>query len=77
MATGERGIQAMRCGSVWGVDSTAKVSQGAAQGVLGRHLLARGYFVATRGSITDDVTSEHIESQDAEPEDDDGVKVTE
>ena len=43
----------------------------------GRHLWARGYFVATSGNITDEVISKYIESQDVEPQDDDEFKVTE
>jgi putative transposase len=43
----------------------------------GRHLWARGYFVATSGNVTDEVISKYIESQDVEPQDDDGFKVTE
>ena len=42
----------------------------------GRHLWARGYFVATSGNVTDDVLRRYIEEQDVEPEDDD-FKVTE
>ena len=42
----------------------------------GRHLWARGYFVATSGNVTDEVISKYIESQDVEPQDDD-FKVTE
>jgi putative transposase len=42
----------------------------------GRHLWARGYFVATSGNVTDEVISKYIESQDVEPQDD-GFKVTE
>ena len=43
----------------------------------GRQLWARGYFVATSGNVTDEVISKYIESQDVEPQDDDGFKVTE
>jgi putative transposase len=43
----------------------------------GRHLWARGYFIATSGNVTDEVPSKYIESQDVEPQDDDGFKVTE
>jgi putative transposase len=43
----------------------------------GRHLWARGYFIATSGNVTDEVLSKYIESQDVEPQDDDGFKVTE
>ena len=42
----------------------------------GRHLWARGYFVATSGRVTDEVIAKYIESQDVESEDDD-FKVTE
>ena len=42
----------------------------------GRHLWARGYFVATTGNVSDEMVAEHIEKQDAEPEDD-GFKVSE
>jgi putative transposase len=41
----------------------------------GRHLWARGYFVATSGTVTDEAVAEYIENQDAEPEDD-GFKIT-
>jgi putative transposase len=43
----------------------------------GRHLWARGYFVATSGNVTDEVIAKYIESQDVEPQDDDDFKVTE
>jgi putative transposase len=42
----------------------------------GRHLWARGYFVATSGNVTDDVLAKYIANQDVEPQDDD-FKVTE
>ncbi len=42
----------------------------------GRHLWARGYFVATSGNVTDDVVAHYIENQDIEPQDAD-FKVTE
>lgn len=42
----------------------------------GRHLWARGYFVATSGNVTDDVVARYIEDQDVEPQDVD-FKVTE
>ena len=42
----------------------------------GRHLWARGYFVATSGNVTDEVVSKYIEEQDVEAEDED-FKVTE
>ena len=31
---------------------------------LGRHLWARGYFVASSGNVTDDVIMQYIASQD-------------
>ena len=42
----------------------------------GRHLWARGYFVATSGNVTDEVVARYIENQDIEPDDAD-FKVTE
>ena len=42
----------------------------------GRHLWARGYFVATTGTVTDETVARYIETQDAEP-DDDGFKISE
>jgi putative transposase len=36
----------------------------------GRHLWARGYFVATTGNVTDEVVQQYIELQDVEPRDD-------
>lgn len=42
----------------------------------GRHLWARGYFVATSGNVTDEVLSQYIASQGVEPQDDD-FKVSE
>ena len=35
----------------------------------GRHLWARGYFVATSGNVTDEVIMKYIEMQGKEPED--------
>ena len=43
----------------------------------GRHLWARGYFVASSGNVTDEVFAKYIADQDVEPEDDDQFKVTE
>ncbi len=37
----------------------------------GRHLWARGYFVATSGNVTDEVIARYIEMQGAEVQDDD------
>jgi putative transposase len=42
----------------------------------GRHLWARGFFVATSGNVTDDVIARYIDAQDVEPQDDD-FKVSE
>ena len=38
---------------------------------LGRHLWARGYFVATPGNITDEVIMEYIKNQEDNEKDDD------
>jgi len=35
----------------------------------GRHLWARGYFVATSGNVTDEIVMEYIEKQDIEVKD--------
>ncbi len=43
----------------------------------GRHLWARGFFVASSGNVTDDVIAKYIELQGAEPQDDDEFKITE
>jgi putative transposase len=43
----------------------------------GRHLWARGFFVATSGNVTDEVIAKYIESQDVAPQDDDGFKISE
>jgi putative transposase len=37
----------------------------------GRHLWARGYFVASTGNVTDDLVAKYIEMQDVESQDDD------
>jgi putative transposase len=42
----------------------------------GRHLWARGYFVATSGNVNDEVITKYIADQDVEPQDVD-FKVTE
>jgi len=39
----------------------------------GRHMWARGYFVATSGNVTDEVIAEYIRLQGKEPPDDDAV----
>lgn len=43
----------------------------------GRHLWARGYFVASSGAVTDDVIREYIENQGADPQDDERFRITE
>jgi len=42
----------------------------------GRHLWARGFFVATTGVVTDEVIAKYIELQDVEHKNDDEFKVT-
>jgi len=42
----------------------------------GRHLWARGYFVASSGNVTDEIIAEYIKNQGAEPENDE-FKITE
>ena len=37
----------------------------------GQHLLSRGYFVATTGTITDEIIKDYIDHQDSESPDDD------
>ncbi|NOZ01109.1 MAG: IS200/IS605 family transposase [Deltaproteobacteria bacterium] len=43
----------------------------------GRHIWARGYFVATSGNVTDDVIAKYIEMQGTEPEDDENFQISE
>jgi putative transposase len=43
----------------------------------GRHLWARGYFVASSGNVTDEVITQYIESQGGEPQDDERFKISE
>ena len=43
----------------------------------GRHLWARGYFVATTGNVTDEVVAKYIELQGELPPDDEGFKISE
>ena len=43
----------------------------------GRHLWARGYFMATTGNVTDEAVKKYIESQGVESQDDDKFKVSE
>ena len=43
----------------------------------GRHLWARGYFVASTGNVTDEVVAKYIELQGDVPQDDDSFKVSE
>ena len=42
----------------------------------GRHLWARGYFVATSGNVTDEAIAKYIAEQGAVPQDDRDFKVT-
>ena len=42
----------------------------------GRHLLARGYFVATTGNVTDEVVAKYIELQGDVRQDDDSFKIS-
>jgi putative transposase len=42
----------------------------------GRHLWARGFFVATTGNVTDEVIARYIETQDVEHQNDDRFKVS-
>ena len=42
----------------------------------GRHLWARGYFIASSGNVTDEVLAKYIESQDVEPQNDDDFKIS-
>ena len=42
----------------------------------GRHLWARGYFVATSGNVTDEVIKKYIELQGAEPQNDDKFRIS-
>ena len=37
----------------------------------GQHLWSRGYFVATTGTVTDEIIKDYIENQDSESPDDD------
>ena len=43
----------------------------------GRHLWARGYFVATSGNVTDEVIAEYIRLQGAEPQHEERFRITE
>ena len=42
----------------------------------GRHLWARGYFVASSGNVTDEILAKYIESQGAEPQDDADFRIS-
>jgi len=37
----------------------------------GRHMWARGYFVASSGNVTDEIIMKYIEEQSKEPQDGD------
>ena len=39
--------------------------------------MARGYFVATSGNVTDDVSAKYIEDQDFDSDKDENFKVSE
>ncbi len=43
----------------------------------GRHLWARGYFVASSGNVTDEVVAEYIRLQGAVPQDEDPFRISE
>ncbi len=43
----------------------------------GRHLWARGYFVASSGNVTDEVIAEHIRNQDLEAAKEDNFEISE
>ena len=43
----------------------------------GRHLWARGYFVASSGNVTDQVIQEYIDNQGAGPQDDERFQISE
>jgi putative transposase len=43
----------------------------------GRHIWARGYFVATSGNVTDEVIAKYIAEQDLDSDKDDDFKVSE
>ena len=43
----------------------------------GRHLWARGYFVCSSGTVTDETIAQYIQLQGAEPQDDDRFRVSE
>ena len=43
----------------------------------GRHLWARGYFVASSGNVTDDVIAQYIELQGVDPQADEDFKIKE
>ena len=43
----------------------------------GRHLWARGFFVASSGNVTDEVIAKYIELQGAEPQNDEDFRISE
>jgi putative transposase len=43
----------------------------------GRHLWARGYFVASSGNVTDEVIARYIELQGSDPGDEERFRITE
>ena len=42
----------------------------------GRHLWARGYFVASSGNVTDEVIKKYIATQGVEPQDDEDFRIS-
>ena len=54
---------------------TAERVRDIAQALLGQHLWARGYWVASSGNVTDEVWAEYIKNQ-TPPEPDDNFAVT-
>lgn len=43
----------------------------------GRHLWARGYFVASSGNVTDEIIAEYIRNQDLEAAKEDNFEISE
>jgi len=43
----------------------------------GRHLWGRGYFVCTSGNVTEEMIKEYIDTQGADPEEENRFKITE
>ncbi len=51
--------------------------KGLNQQFWGRHLWARGYFVASSGNVTDEVIAEYIRNQDLEAAKEDNFEISE